>query len=926
MKCSFDLNNKNRAEFEILNNTLTLSVNVNGQNHTLTFLDEIRPQRYFYDASAYTEEKVVPTFSDGSEVKILDNMLEITTHITNRLTAVNTFIMCKDQASILLETYFITVGKVYDCSGCFGKIRVNCDGFDKVGGGDIPEFFELKMTDPNYGFSGYMIFKGEEKYLKVSGGSCVNMFRDIIDPHMFSMSFNEDLSFFGESNPLRTAYTFEETDLPLPFPEKKKGKKIPAENEIKSGDLTVGYNIKNDGAVFVFDGTLRPINSLLLKNVNTGEDFYCDTASDWENVSVSETGNKTVFTFKNPYNIKDFMLILSAEKIISKNRIEWSVEVINNTNEYTLMWCGYPRMYYSSVEKCDLFRPCHGGAVIKNVNSCDTFNSGAYPSGFNYPMPYYAIYPNTSKTDGRYYAVHDENGALKDFYVVCDSFGQIRMSCRFTCENYTKAGNSQKLPGKAIFQKLDGDWYDAAGIYKEFVSGCDWYPKAGENGRDNIPTWMKDIPFWIMDWMPNESKYEEPIPVNLRPNDPDYNENSWFETPIKLRKELGVPIGFHLYNWHGIPFNNDYPHFLPAKKALPKGLEKLKNADIRIMPYTNALLWDNKDKIDQDFRFTKDAFVGAVKNEHGRQHILKYASHEPDGELCQLSPMCPSAKVWRDELKDLISRMFNEYDFDAIYLDQIAARIPHLCMDENHGHPLGGGSWWQKNYRELLKEINTVKPEGKAFTTEANAEVYADDIDGFLSWAWIAVTNYVPAFMHIYGGKTVVLGRNANGYMKDNLNYWKYHIAQGLVAGEQLGWINSDFVYVEEKLKFAKNIVGFRYENKEFFRGAFPLRPPIVKAEEKDKFCSGIGMGWQGVLHQPYLCTGILASGNKRKMIVVNIANREVTNDITFRADEALLTKDNHIVCGEGRAEFISDDTIKFALPENGVIALDWEV
>ena len=463
-------------------------------------------------------------------------------------------------------------------------------------------------------------------------------------------------------------------------------------------------------------------------------------------------------------------------------------------------------------------------------------------------------------------------------------------------------------------------------IYREFVETCSWYPKAGEQGRTNIPEWMRDIPFWVMDWVPNETDAEEPIPVNLRPEIEDYNENSWFETPIKLQEAFGVPIGYHLYNWHGIPFNNDYPHYLPAKKALPKGLAELRKHDIRIMPYINALLWDNKDKGGEDFRFTKDAFPGAVKNEFGKQHILRYASHEPDGKLCELSPMCPSAKVWRDELKNLIDRMYKEYDFDAIYLDQIAARVPHLCMDESHGHPLGGGGWWQKNYRELLKEIHTVLPEGKGFTSEANAEVYANDLEGFLSWAWVATTCYVPAFMTVYGGKVTVLGRNANGYLKNSLPCWKYHLAQALCDGTQLGWINSDLVYNETRLNFAKNLVRYRYDNREFYRGARTIRPPFVDAPEERKFSAGLGLGAQGVLHESYLIAGILENGKKRKMIIVNVGEQEYTEKITFRSDENGLKSDNFTFFGDGKIEFTGKDSAEVTVAAGNLIALDWEV
>ena len=920
---SFKLGKNGNAEFEITNDSLVLSVNNGEVSHSLTFNDFIKLDRHFNDASAYANEICIRTFNDTTSAQVSGNEILFTTEIKKGIKAFNRFTVLEDVPRILLEIFFETEGKVYDCAPVMATTQLDMDGFELLGGGGTDAFFPIEMKEPNYGFDGHLILKGENKYLKITGGN-VSILRDKFYAFTYSLLYyNDDLAFFGKENPLRVSYTFEETDAPIVFPDRQRKFDAESDGEIVSGKLKVDYKLKKDGAAFVFDGIERPISVMCLRNIKTRESVYVDTLSGWE--SASFDGEK--FTFVNPEGLKDISLIITAEKKEEISRIEWSVEVKNDSADYSFIWCNYPRLYYSSKEKCNMFTPRYGGALHKNVNAQPCFTPGGYyPSGFSGTMPYFAIYPTEGGTNGKYFAVHDSEGSFKEFYVSGDSDGFIKFYCKFIAENYVKAGNGQKLPGKAVWQELDGDWYDATLIYREFVETCSWYPKAGEQGRTNIPEWMRDIPFWVMDWVPNETDAEEPIPVNLRPEIEDYNENSWFETPIKLQEAFGVPIGYHLYNWHGIPFNNDYPHYLPAKKALPKGLAELRKHDIRIMPYINALLWDNKDKGGEDFRFTKDAFPGAVKNEFGKQHILRYASHEPDGKLCELSPMCPSAKVWRDELKNLIDRMYKEYDFDAIYLDQIAARVPHLCMDESHGHPLGGGGWWQKNYRELLKEIHTVLPEGKGFTSEANAEVYANDLEGFLSWAWVATTCYVPAFMTVYGGKVTVLGRNANGYLKNSLPCWKYHLAQALCDGTQLGWINSDLVYNETRLNFAKNLVRYRYDNREFYRGARTIRPPFVDAPEERKFSAGLGLGAQGVLHESYLIAGILENGKKRKMIIVNVGEQEYTEKITFRSDENGLKSDNFTFFGDGKIEFTGKDSAEVTVAAGNLIALDWEV
>ena len=424
---------------------------------------------------------------------------------------------------------------------------------------------------------------------------------------------------------------------------------------------------------------------------------------------------------------------------------------------------------------------------------------------------------------------------------------------------------------------------------------------------------MQDIPFWVMDWVPQDSEDGEPIPTNLRTDSDEVKPEDWYENVIRLQKFFGVPIGYHVYNWHKIPFNNDYPHFLPAKDSFMKGLSEPKQHDIRIMPYINALLWDTKDRGNSDFEFESIGRAGSVKTESGDPIILRFESRETDGKLVELTAMCPSYQKWRDKLVKLTTDMFEELGVDAIYLDQIAARIPHLCMDETHGHPLGGGSWWTQEYNDLLAELNGHKPEGKVFTSESNAEVFASQLDGFLSWAWVRCDNEVPAFMRIYSNVIKVLGRNANGYMKHSDMHWKYHLAQSLLCGQQMGWVNADLINMPERLEFTKKLVQFRYAYREFFRHITILRPPVVQAERAHKFVSDVGMGSAGMIMKPYICSAAMQNGKERMILLINIGKETMTDVMTFNPKE-YNPGENFKVEGYGSVNCVSDGKMECAV------------
>ena len=34
-----------------------------------------------------------------------------------------------------------------------------------------------------------------------------------------------------------------------------------------------------------------------------------------------------------------------------------------------------------------------------------------------------------------------------------------------------------------------------------------------------------------------------------------YGKDYWVEAAVALKERLGTPVGYHVYNWHEIPFN-----------------------------------------------------------------------------------------------------------------------------------------------------------------------------------------------------------------------------------------------------------------------------------------------------------------------------------------------------------------------------------
>jgi hypothetical protein len=294
-------------------------------------------------------------------------------------------------------------------------------------------------------------------------------------------------------------------------------------------------------------------------------------------------------------------------------------------------------------------------------------------------------------------------------------------------------------------------------------------------------------------------------------------------------QQLGPPIGFHWYNWHQIPFDNDYPHYFPTHPGFADGVRELQAAGVMVMPYINGRLWDTRDKGLEDFEFTKVARPAVSKNEKGEPYTEKYGSKESDGSPVQLGVMCPTMQVWQTKQRDTVLRLMNECGVRGVYIDQIAAAAPTLCFDKSHGHPLGGGHWWTEGYWRLLDAIRQAMPPDRMLTTECNGEPYIRCFDGYLTWHW-QYDGQVAAFPAVYGGALQMFGRSYGGGETKNLAL-RMRAGQQLVFGEQLGWINPALALEQDNAEFFKNVVQLRRQLRRYFFAGEMARPPRLAGE-----------------------------------------------------------------------------------------------
>jgi len=509
---------------------------------------------------------------------------------------------------------------------------------------------------------------------------------------------------------------------------------------------------------------------------------------------------------------------------------------------------------------------------------------GTYPSGWA-SMPLLAAYDNDGKA-GIYVAVHDPWGSTKDIVVESrPAEHAVTLAFEQPAANMGVGGNSFNSGGEAVWQLLRGDWFDAAMMYRGWVRrSAHWYPRLGPDGRADTPLWMRELSAWVQTGgAPEEcvAKVKE------------------------FQKFLGVPIGFHWYSWHQIPFDNDYPHYFPAKPGFAEAVRDLQASGVYVMPYINGRLWDTHDRGREDFEFSRRAFPATTKDEKGKPYIETYGSKESDGSPVQLAVMCPTTELWRTTMRETVLRLFHECGVKGVYMDQIAAAQPQLCFDRTHGHPLGGGHWWTEGYWSMLESIRKAKPADRMLTTECNGEPYTHVFDGYLTWHW-QYDGQVPLFPAVYGGAIQMFGRAYRGGPSKDLAL-RMKAGQQLVYGEQIGWLDPEVVHEKGNAEFLRQVVRLRYALRRYFYAGEMARPaqlrgaiPRVTADWQ----------WSGVwpVTTDALMVGVWRLPKERKlaMLLVNVSDEPIRATLDFDAARYDLPADSlklTQISGNGPAE-----------------------
>ncbi|MBE6378799.1 MAG: LamG domain-containing protein [Lentisphaerae bacterium] len=576
------------------------------------------------------------------------------------------------------------------------------------------------------------------------------------------------------------------------------------------------YILKNSNSAFPLAGMLdrksgreifgkKSMNFRLKTLAGKKRSGYTANESKW-NKTVEISRNSAVLTFKN-----HAATVTITQKFDGNARLESHIKAVMTDPKQLLQEVVFPDNTFARLDGGNdkMLYPYMEGVIVNNPTVAthprvrqDMFYPRSYLS-----MQFGAYYDNKS---GIYFAFEDPDAEVKQYYAQGRKGEIAAYWTGFAPWKVgSTGGNSYDMSGVSAIELYDGEWYEAAKVYRKFLeSKAKWWIK--ELPRKDTAKWFRDLPGWVQvhysHWA--YKKAPEIIAAEMK----------------AFRDYLELPYGIHLYGWSDAK-KNSWPHFYPfdSIKAFLKDIGE--KSDIYVKPYIDSRLWAVKDggANEYDYMFTSHGKKFAVKNPDGTMNYEHYSSMTKQKSIKHpYAIMCPGAVGWQNFMVEMSTRVLG-YGFTSLYHDEIAAARPYNCYDPEHDHLVNDPKAWVAGHRKFMSEIRRKNP-GTGHDCEDGAEAFIDMMDGLMIWRWYGLD---PVFMAIYHGRIQFTGRQFNYGFISPKYYRQFFpkIAVQLAAAEQLGWFQLVNMSLDDQRLFFKKACHVRNMLLEYFNEGEMLAP-----------------------------------------------------------------------------------------------------
>ena len=340
---------------------------------------------------------------------------------------------------------------------------------------------------------------------------------------------------------------------------------------------------------------------------------------------------------------------------------------------------------------------------------------------------YHSFYPGQTQAQfmavinnsgcGVYIGAHDKSQSTKCFECTPGENGTYILSVRYYCGD-NRTDGIYTIPDELVFNSFNGDWMDAAAIYRCWMEqNIEMPPKY------DFPDFIKESPVILIHPVQGQGKDRAQM-----------TENEYFPyknaMPVieKYADSLDSRIMSLLMHWEGTaPWAPPYvwPP-LGGEEILAEYRDLLHAAGHTLGVYCSGTAWT---------QFSTIHFSYSRKEQFEREHLAREMIRGPHSELEAYLcngwdqqrfgfDMCMKRQWAKDTVRKELAKMA-DFGFDYIqFFDQNIGGAAHCCWGRDHGHPPVPGVWQVDNMKEFLTDLKREFPDLVLGCEAAAAEPY----------------------------------------------------------------------------------------------------------------------------------------------------------------------------------------------------------
>ncbi len=442
---------------------------------------------------------------------------------------------------------------------------------------------------------------------------------------------------------------------------------------------------------------------------------------------ISQAENKITIAYSQ-FDGMDISAIVTVDVAEDSPFMNWNIEVDNNT-PYLMDYIDFPNVVvpndlFATGGDSRIFWPAQEGVVVEDMKVREEGIRKYRPIEHPNRLGWIGLYPSSAQMQfmayysaegGLYMATHDDQFNVKGIEYCRAGENGIKMEYHlFT----TGAGKGKyKLPYDMVIGTFDGDWHDAADIYRNWVESSEIPRPVKIADNKDLPDWYFESPVVVTYPVRGEHDMDD----GTMPPNALYPYTNALPHLNNLSDAFDSQVMSLLMHWEGsAPWAPPYawPPY-GGTKNFDKFVKGLHDKGNYIGLYASGIGYTIRSNTDTTYNMRKEF------EELGLEKIMKKA---PDGDFSEVNvcarpqpgvgqrfgyDMCPTNQFVTDVVVDQVSQMVKNGNVDYIqYFDQNLGGSCYGCYDTSHGHGYGPGKWQSEAMSDLYEALMPVLKAG----------------------------------------------------------------------------------------------------------------------------------------------------------------------------------------------------------------------